>query len=249
MRTTLIATILLASVPAISHAQSDLRKIGRFLDDMQRLQNQGQGRPNNGGNNNGTRAVPYKIDPNSSGNQNAGGFHDNNLFGPQGGGGFNNNINHNHRNNFPPQNRYPQNNFHQGHNHNQYPNNISPNYNRYPGTVQNHNTVPYTPPSQSAARPVYADPPIAPKVYSKLPIVIRCAPDCTGTCNYNLLSASGKSYPYTIRAGQTQNLKETTDWKFSYRPDGSTSQAYALRGGRTYELRQNAGNWQFYLVP
>ncbi|MEZ6132440.1 MAG: hypothetical protein R3C59_27565 [Planctomycetaceae bacterium] len=270
MRTILMATITLTCVSATSYGQSDLQKIGRFLQDVQRIQNQNQGQQqyNNG---NGVRRAPSYSNPNTSGNMNAGGFqNNNNLFGPQ--GGFQNNNNYsnpntsgnmnagrfqNNNNLFGPQGGYNNGGYNPNYNnypsYNQYPQShnhriVTPGYNQYPNTV--HSTVPsYPGTSLSTSRPVYSDPPIAPKVYSNLPIVIRCAPDCTGTCSYSLLSGSGKSYPYTIRAGQIQNLKESTDWKFSYQPDGGASQTYALRGGRTYELRQNGGQWQFYLVP
>jgi len=233
MKTILIALITLACLPTISYGQDDFEDYGQ--DDFEDYDEPSGNRP---------RSAPAQQSPNSSGNMNPGGFQDNNLFGPPD-GGFNDGSNLNYNNNFRPQNNFPQNNSHQGFNH--YPsNNMTPGYNQYPGSFNSNNSMQTYP---GTSRPVYSDPPVAPKVYSNLPIVIQCAPDCAGTCSYSLLSGSGRSFPYTIRSGQTQKLKESTDWKFSYKPDGGTSQTYALRGGRTYELRQNGDQWRFYLVP
>lgn len=100
-------------------------------------------------------------------------------------------------------------------------------------------------------RPAYGEPPTAPRrVYSNLPIQIRCPPDCVGTCNYQLVLASGKGFPYTIRANQIQTLKETTDWLCRYQPSpGGAYQTYRLRGGQTYEMRRDNNRWQLYMVP
>jgi len=251
MKTVLIASITLACIPTISYGQSDLEKIGRFLQDVQQIQSQNQ-RQQPGGN--PVRSAPSYGNPNSSGNMNAGGFQNDNLFGPPDGEFTDNSNFHNdNTNNFRPQNQFPQNNSHQGRiyypnnnnatpGHNHYPDTI---YHNYPDTVYNNNVQTYP----GTSRPVYLDPPVAPKVYSNLPIVIRCAQGSTGTCSYNLVSGSGRSFPYTIRAGEIQNLKESTDWKFSYQSVRGASNTYALRGGRTYELRQTGEQWQFYLVP
>lgn len=230
-----IASLLIAGIcSGTVQADDEWRAFGQaLLNEIGRQsQNQNQNQP---------RSAPMMPNPNGSGNQNY------RQYAPSPNGSGNQNFqNLNGRNNFfgpSGGTTYPQNNFR--------PYNPQPQYQN----VQPRRTYPsnsYTPPRSSStisSRPVYRDPPVAPKVYSNLPITIRCAQDCVGICNYSLLSASGKSYPYTIRAGQVQQLKENTDWQFRYQPNGSAYDTFGLRGGKTYELRQTAGQWQFYLVP
>ena len=235
MKNLIVATAFLAGLPAIATAQSDLRKIGQFLQGLQQIQQNQQNQNQNGQQPpNGTYQAPYRVDPNSSGNTNQGNFRDpNSFFGPSGGtqqGGI---I---YRNNQPfngnTQMRYPQ---------NTYPNGT---YNGNQIIYPNSNTV-------RSSGTSYSDPPTAPpRSYSRQPIVLRCSPDAVGICNYELLTGSGKAFPYTIRAGQTQNLVETTDWSIRYRvtPTGAY-QTYRLRGGKTYEMRNDGGQWQFYMAP
>ena len=97
----------------------------------------------------------------------------------------------------------------------------------------------------------YPDPPIAPKKsYNGQPIVIRCADNATGICNYELVTESGKGFPYTISSGRSQQLQATTAWQFRYKPTPSAAPvSYLLRGGRTYEIRSNGNSWQLYMAP
>ncbi|MEZ6123203.1 MAG: hypothetical protein R3C49_08530 [Planctomycetaceae bacterium] len=204
-------------------------------------------------------------DPNSSGVHNSSGFNNSGFF--PGGSVNNGNVI------YPGNTNYPSNQNH-FHNHGQvtYPNNTYPNSypsNTYPNSYpsssyHNHNhSSPYpsypgtshlgstTYPSVTASTSAISQPPVAPTPsYSRLPITVRCGPDCVGTCSYELVTTSGSSFPYQIRAGQAQNLVETTNWTFRYSPaPGAPSQSYQLKGGRQYELRQTGGNWQLYLVP
>ena len=97
-----------------------------------------------------------------------------------------------------------------------------------------------------SSRPVYADPPKAP---SNLSIEIRCPSWCDGICNYDLVSARGTTFPYQIRGGEKQRLKETTNWIIRYdQGQGLGKKTYRLRGGNNYELRRNDnGTWVFYM--
>ncbi len=247
----LIITTLIAVIPSISYGQSDLQKIGRVLQSIQQSQqqqrqSQGQTPPSNGGNYGPRQAPVQGVDPNASGNQNTGRFDPNSFFEPNNGGG----------NYVPsPGRTYPQ--------RNTYPGNST-----YPGTTQIYrNGVPinsYTPGATitggQSYRPNYSqptrkiwhpDPPIAPaKTYSRLPIVIRCAANTVGTCNYELMTASGSVFPYTINGGKSQKFTENTTWMFRYQPTpGAPKQTYRLRGGKTYEIRKNGNAWQVYMAP
>ena len=224
MRTILITTLAIAGLPALSYGQSDLQKIGRFLQGIQDMQQQQQPPNNqNGGNYQPRNAPYYEGNPNSSGNQNRGDFGRTDFFGPQNGGGQPGRIiypNGQNQNNYHPQQTYP------GNTRIVYPQGTNPSYNN--------------------GRVIYSDPPRAPqRTYSGLPIVVRCSPAAIGTCSYELV-AGGKAFPYQIKAGQTQNLKETADWAIRYRPTPSSPyKTYRLRGGKTYEMRKNGNNWQF----
>ncbi len=97
----------------------------------------------------------------------------------------------------------------------------------------------------------YDSPPVAPKVYSKKPIVINCPAWCEGVCTYSIIGASGKEYVYSISPGQKQEFRETTDWKIKYnRGGGRGYKTYKLHGGKEYELHSDGGGrWAFYASP
>lgn len=214
MKRYITTAIVILVFPHAAQAQSDLRKIGKFLEGIQQLQNQ-QGNQQSGGQQDRPRT--YKSDPNQSGRQNQGDFNRPGFI-VQPGTTYPRPYNPNPQITYPSQ-PYPQ--------QNTYP----------PGTI--------------VQRPAYGEPPTAPRrTYSNLPIQIRCSPDCVGTCNYQLVSGSGKGFPYTIRPNQTQTLKETTDWLCRYQPiTGGAYQTYRLRGGKTYEMRRDNNRWQLYMVP
>ncbi len=94
----------------------------------------------------------------------------------------------------------------------------------------------------------YDSPRVAPKVYSKKPIVIHCPSWCDGTCSYSIIGASGKEYVYSISPGEKQEFRETTDWKIKYnRGGGRGYKTYKLHGGEEYELHSDGdGEWAFY---
>lgn len=214
MKRCIATTIAFLVFPYAAQAQSDLQKIGKFLEGIQQRQNQQGG---------GGQGVPksYRMDPNQSGRQNQGDFNRPGFIGQP-------------RPAYPsPYNPQPQ---------ITYPSQPFPNQ-PYPQSGYPSGTI--------VQRPAYGEPPVAPrKAYSNLPIRIRCASDCVGTCNYQLVPASGKGFPYTIRANQIQTLQETTDWLCRYQPvSGGAYQTYRLRGGRTYEMRRDNNRWQLYLVP
>ena len=259
MRTAIVTSLLLAGLPAISLGQSDLQKIGRILQGVQQLQQQQNQKnysapPQNG-------PYQYKMvpgNPNSSGNQNQGNFGPNNFFGPSGNGPGQVIYPNNRR---PPTNTYPHGTYPSG----TYPNGTYPS-GTYPSTgqvIHNHQHLGTYPQGStqhqtlhsgtvsSGGTTVYSGPPTVPvKTYSRLPIVLRCAPEAVGTCNYELLTGSGKACPYAINAGQTQNLVESTDWAIRYRSQpGAAHQTYRLRGGKTYEIHKTGENWHFYMVP
>ncbi|MEP3481202.1 MAG: hypothetical protein ABJZ55_18325 [Fuerstiella sp.] len=209
-------------------AQSDLRKIGKFLEGIQQIQNQNQqGRQTPPPRKDGPPNNYRQLDPNQSGDRNRGDF----TMPP----GF---I-------VPPGNRGSQ--PYQPQPGATYPNQPYPNQ-PYPQQTYPQQTYP---PGQYVPLPIYGEPPTAPrKVYSQLPIKIRCAPECVGTCKYDLIPGSGKAYPYTIRANQVQSLSETTDWMCRYQSvTGGAYQTYRLRGGKTYEMRRDNNRWQLYMVP
>lgn len=271
MKSVITASLLIFALPAVSFGQSDLQKIGNFLQGIQELQQQQQPQqqqPQNGQ----QPPLGYRMspgNPNSSGDRNRGQFGQNNFFGqsngqwqtvPQNGHQPPYNNQHLHNNQHPqhtyPNGTYP-NNGQVIHNHQQngtYPNNTYPS-GTYPSGTYPQGTSQHQPHRNgnvvSGGNTVYADPPTAPiKKYSGLPIVLRCAPGANGTCNYDLMTGSGKAYPYTINGGQTQNLTETTDWAIRYRARaGASYQTYRLRGGKTYEIHQVSGDWHFYMVP
>lgn len=221
------AIVILFAMQASTYGQSDLRKIGQFLDNIRRAQNQNQQpvRPPQ----EGPPRKTFGGDPNQSGDKNQGDFNRPGfIVNPQ------------------PGNPRP------GRPGTVYPGQTYPGQ-PYPGQTYPGQTYPgqVVYPQNPSPGTQYGEPPRAPrKVYSNLPIKIRCAPDCVGTCNYQLIPASGQTFPYTIRANQTQNLKETTDWLCRYQPySGAAYQTYRLRGGRTYEMRRDNNRWQLYLVP
>lgn len=248
MRTIIAASLLIAGLPAVSVGQSDLQKIGKFLQGVQQLQQQQNNRQPTPSNppNQGYRMSPGN--PNSSGDRNRGNFIGDSFFGPSNGQWQTvpQNGSRPPYSNQPPYNTYPPGTFpnngqvirnHQGHV-------IYPNGSWQPQVIRDSGVA-------SSGSTVYADPPKVPvKSYSRLPIVLRCAPDAVGTCQYELLTTSGKAFPYTINAGQAQNLVETTDWAFRYRPQPNADyQTYRLRGGKTYEIHKLGDSWQFYMVP
>lgn len=225
MKRCLAVLVGLLVFQSVTEAQSDLRKIGKFLEGVQQMQNQ-QGRP---------KVLPpqkdgppstYRSDPNQSGDRNRGDFTMPGFI-----------IQPGAQKSQPYQPR-PQ---------VTYPNQSFPNR-TYPNQVYPQQTYP---PGNYVSKPVYGEPPTAPrKIYSRLPIKIRCAPECVGTCNYALIPGSGKAYPYTIRANQVQSLAETTDWLCRYQAlTGGPYQTYRLRGGKTYEMRRDNNRWQLYMVP
>ena len=138
-----------------------------------------------------------------------------------------------------PQRSYPQTTYPQSN----YP---SPSYPTTSGVQSYQRPSPPT-----SANPRYPDPPIAPKVSSKLPIQIRCPEWCEGECHYDLINASEKVYHYSIRGGSTQTFSEGRGWRIRYSEgSGLSSKTFNLRGGKTYELRRDGtGPWQFYMVP
>ncbi|GEM_PF-2697631 len=235
MKNVLLTGMLVCGLPAIADAQNDLQKIGQFLQGLQEMQEDGG--QDDGFQNGQPQTLPYKAGgPNSSGNQNQGNFQPNNFFGPQNGmtpGQGQGRVtypNGTYPNGTYPNGTYQNGNFQNG----TYPNGMHPN-GTYPGN----------------GRTVYPDPPGGPpRVYSQLPIVIRCSPNAPGVCDYRLITDKGSSFPYKIGPGQTQNLTESTDWSVSYTPaPGMPTKTYRLRGGKAYEIRKLDGSWQLYMVP
>ncbi len=241
-----LATLVALTITSSAFAQNseDWRAFGQEL--INQLNN-GQNQP---------KSAPMQG-PNSSGQYNSGQFNNpgyNYGSGSPNASGSNNNgqfNNHNHFNNNQGNNGYYQNG--QYYNGNYY----RPSTNNY----QNHNhqgggyyyNGQYYPnsSSQSTYRPTpsYTQPPVAPKVYSNLPIVIHCPAWCQGSCDYQLITASGKAYDYTISGGKKQHLTENSDWKIRYdQGNGLGYKTYDLRGGNSYELRGDGnGSWAFYL--
>ena len=216
-----VATLVaLLLLPSVTEAQSDLRKIGNLLEGIQQMQNQ-QGRPSSPPPKKDGSPGVFRSDPNQSGDRNRGDFTTPGFI-----------VRPGVQNPQPfrprPQETYPS---------RPYPNQT------YPQQTY--------PPGQYIPKRIYGEPPTAPrKVYSRLPIQIRCAPECVGTCNYELIPGSGKAYPYAIRANQVQSLSETTDWLCRYQAtSGGAYQTYRLRGGKTYEMRRDNNRWQLYMVP
>lgn len=220
MKQLLLLTTILAALPSVSEAQSDLRKIGKFLQGIQEFQNQqDNGNQQQPPPNQSETPLPYKVDPNSSGNQNRGSFDGRGFFNPQNGSTY-------------PQQQFPQQFVPQTN----YPQQTFPSQQTYPGQ----NGI-YQGPIQPA---------VAPKNYSNQPIVIRCDSDVVGICQYELLTARNTTFPYAISGGQSQNLTENTDWAFRYRPSPNAAyKTYRLRGGKTYEMRKSGNAWQFYMLP
>lgn len=213
-------TLLTLFMPTTGFAQSDLKKIGQFLQGIQQLQQQQQ---NNQPPNQQGAPQPYKVDPNSSGNQNTGGFNRPGFFQPQQGNIY-------PQNQYPPQQSYPQSQ--------NYPQSGSQTYPQtYP---QQGNTI-----YQSQPRPV----PAPQKTYSNQPITIRCDSEAIGTCNYELITAKNTVFPYQMVAGQSQSLTENTDWALRYKPTPTSGyKTYRLRGGKTYEIRMTNSSWQLYMT-
>lgn len=243
---TLAAITLVMMLPSVSHGQSDLEKILRGVQQFQQMQQQQnqQSRPQQQvpQGEKGRMMAPVQG-PNASGNQNQGNFTGNNFFTP-GGSNFvqpGRNMNYpQNGNSFPGNGQYLN-----GQGNVVYPQNGM----NLPGYPPGRNYQPGQ--SQINTRISYPDPPIAPKKsYSGLPIVIRCAPNTTGICNYELVTESGKGFPYTISSGRSQQLQATTEWQFRYKPTPSAAPvSYLLRGGRTYEIRRNGNSWQLYMAP
>lgn len=176
-----------------------------------------------------------RVDPNQSGNRNQGDFQLPGMIVP----GRPNGQQYQPRARITyPNQPYPSQRF---------PNQGLPNQS-YPNQSFPQQTYPQ---GQYVPQPTYGEPPTAPrKIYSQLPIKIKCAPECVGTCNYDLIPSSGKAYPYTIRANQVQSLVETTDWLCRYQSvTGGAYQTYRLRGGKTYEMRRDNNRWQLYMLP
>lgn len=256
------AILLFMMLPSVSHGQSDLEKILRGVQQFQQMQQQqnqqSQTQQQVPQGQTGRMMAPVQG-PNASGNQNQGNFTGNNFFTPDGSNfvqpGRNMNYPQN-GNSFPGNRQYVNGQYLDGQGNIVYPQNGMNRQGYPPGTIIN--GQPYQPgrnyqPGQSQinARISYPDPPIAPKkTYSGLPIVIRCAANTTGICNYELVTGSGKGFPYTISSGRSQQLQATTEWQFRYKPTPSASPvSYLLRGGRTYELRRNGNSWQLYMAP
>lgn len=84
--------------------------------------------------------------------------------------------------------------------------------------------------------------------YSGDPIKIYCPESESSRCNYELIGASGKTYDYLIRGGQSQSFNETTSWKIRYdQGQGRGYKTYRLTGGHEYSLRRTSGGyWQLY---
>lgn len=271
--------ILLAILPSLCHGQSDLKKILRGVQQfqqMQRQQGEQQGQQIKQPPQDQVQGMQAPVQgPNMSGNQNRGDFSNNFLNGnnsnfnpqrgnviyPQNGGGQNPQF-QNGQGNFiyPNQNRingqtYPPGTIINGQPYRpgqQYQPGLQyqPGQTYPPGTIIN--GQPYQPgQGQITSRISYPDPPVAPKrSYSLQPIIIRCADNATGICNYELMTESGKAFPYTISAGRSQQLQETTAWTFRYKPTPTAaSTSYRLRGGKTYEIRRNGNTWQLYMAP
>ena len=209
------AAIILLTLPSVVNAQSDLKKIGNFLQGLQQLQQQ-QNRPKpqpQNGQQNPVQAPYGGGDPNMSGNQNRGDFNRDGFFPG-------------------PQTTYPQ---------NYQPQNVRPQY-RPNGIPQNN--YPQYQPSQSQQIT-----PVPQRSYSNQPIVISCDGLSGGLCDYKLITASNRAYSYQIKSGQTQRLKENTDWALMYKPtSANTWKTYNLRGGRSYEFRHESGRWQLYML-
>lgn len=226
MKQLLLLTFVFALVPSISHGQSDLKKIGNILQGIQDMQ-QRQNRPSPGppGEADNTRPMPYRVNPNESGNQNQGGFNGRDFFNPQG-------------QPYPQQGQpYPQQRQPYPQQGQIYPQQGQP----YP----NNGMQPY--PNQNIVYPNQS-PPVR-KVYSNQPIKILCDPNAIGTCSYELITAKNTVFPYSINGGQSQNLTENTDWALRYRPTPSSPyKTYRLRGGKTYELRKAGNMWQCYML-
>ena len=73
MRQLLILTAVFVVLPSVCHGQSDLQKIGNFLQELQEYQEEQQG---------GGTTLPYNASPNASGNQNNGNFNGQGFFQP-----------------------------------------------------------------------------------------------------------------------------------------------------------------------
>lgn len=245
MRTLLTFSMGLSiwSVSSVGYGQSDLQKLGQFLNGLQQLQqqqNQGQFTPKPPQQGGGNRQYKYS-DPNSSGNQNQGDFGRQDFFQP--GGGRPNSSRPGQT--YPGNVIYPNGSYPNG----SYPNGTYPN-NTYPNGSYNANRPGYTVPSRTGSSR-YPDPPVAPaRKHSGLPIRISCSSTAVGTCQYELKTASGSKFPYTISAGKSQTLSDTTSWVFRYRPTSTSQwQEYRLRGGRNYVIQKVSNQWQLYMVP
>ena len=169
----------------------------------------------------------FRSDPNASGNHNHGRFDPDHFFNP-GGSGYRPPNN----GGFPPQG-IPQ----QGFPQQNYPQQGYPPQGQRPQYQDNGSR--------------YQDPPIAPKrQYSGLPIQLDCWRGSQGACQYELITAAGSVFKYNMTAGMNQQLAETTLWSLRYRPTANAPwQTYRLRGGRSYQLRGDAGRWQLYMLP
>ena len=78
-------------------------------------------------------------------------------------------------------------------------------------------------------------------------VTIRCPSTARGSIYYRLESG-GRTYGFTMRAGQEQRFRVSNSWTIDYN-DGSRQQRYRLRGGKTYTLKNADGNrWQLYSV-
>lgn len=267
-----VITIGLLVATSTSDAQIDfskLNKAARQFNQIQQQVNQLRGQQSQPGQGQQQPTQRYKqLDPNSSGDRNRGDFDGNGFLPP------NNNFRPPQGNipgqNFQPGRTYPGGNVYP---RQTYPGGMTPQGNTYPsgtvirngliyqngrviGTANNSNRLTYpssTPKTLSPSNGYngYSDPPTASALtYSGLPIVIRCNDAAQGICNYELITAKGSVFPYTIKQGQKQNLSETTSWVIRYRSTPTSPQStYKLRGGKTYEMRKSASGWQLYMVP
>jgi hypothetical protein len=213
----LTATILMFSSSAFAQSGQDWARFGIGVADAV-IRGAQQGNYNNNYNNNhnhnNTQGRPkyYQAPaPNSSGASNQGNYGGGGFFDDDyGGGGYS-----------KPQYQQPR----------YTPSYTQPSYSQ----PQYHN---YTQPTYS--QPAYSAPPVAPRVYSNLPIVIDCPSGLGGDCAYQLIEGTGIAYDYTISQGRQQNFTENSDWKIRYdQGNGLGYITYKLTGGKTYEFRRD----------
>ncbi len=77
-------------------------------------------------------------------------------------------------------------------------------------------------------------------------VTIRCPQSANGSIYYPLESDRG-NFGFTMRGGQEQRFRVSSNWKISYN-DGSSQKRYRLTGGKTYTLKNEGSRWQLYSV-